>query len=730
MDDSNIIDELFARINNLEKENKDLEVELKHLEKEYDAKEVSEMVNCDMMDVEVLDKIKEMNSSEDAFKNVVKKENYMVEHTIEYVPFDNFAQLSIAGDFTNWEKMEMEKTSAGTFVFKTLLLKGYRYAFCFYFNNEVLIDFEREYEENPKTGVTNNILAIPKEGKEVQVFDCDNLYSELTKARKEFYKVTVNDEDEMEIFNKITQFSNFLKEQIDILTFSKEDKVAENQHFYDEKLAKLNDLAKMKFQNVNDVFAERILSIENALFWIKSINVKEGVIKGVRLYDKNGIKVNIDYHINNSILESIPLGNIFNNTYLHSKEESEMMLMDYRDNTSSILKIYYQLLNPHEIEREEGVLLDYYNSGESSEGVVEHGVPFYGMRGRGGLGGTGTYSSYSRRRQQKEIIPYKILPESVDINQYNLEISDNKITEVRNGSNSLSVIFEAILIKEESGNKLMGFISTSSLKVYTTLYNKDIVNIIHIHLNDTSEEIAVESVFLDKKDSVSDYKHFNVDSLGKKLNYKFLFRDYKLVKIFYNLSSEFIDEPQFEEVRLKKENIIKIHSHDAYANYFGKVKDIPIGMLARKDKEDTDIAERLKSSEIHKEGHCQERHLEELPGFVDVEIIFTPEHVMLDSPIKLSLPVCKVIPLSPKEETNFQKAMLKTKFKKVDSLCQRYVEYEKYLRDGKLLSSLSLSDAKEIISDLEGEIKKEEYLAPMDEPETIEVCIVILTILT
>lgn len=91
------------------------------------------------------------------------------------------------------------------------------------------------------------------------------------------------------------------------------------------------------------------------------------------------------------------------------------------------------------------------------------------------------------------------------------------------------ICYQAKLIKEESSDKFKGLVSNSVLKVYTSMYNKDIVNIIHIHLNDTSEEISVDSLFLEKSEMVTDHKNFALDAQGKKLNYKFLFRDFQVL---------------------------------------------------------------------------------------------------------------------------------------------------------------------------------------------------------
>ena len=97
---------------------------------------------------------------------------------------------------------------------------------------------------------------------------------------------------------------------------------------------------------------------------------------------------------------------------------------------------------------------------------------------------------------EKEIIPYRIEPNYIDINDYNLTIKDNSITFVENKQNRVFVTFDSLLIGD--GKATTGLVSTSLIKVYTTLYSKDILNILHIHLNDTSQEITIDSEFLEK----------------------------------------------------------------------------------------------------------------------------------------------------------------------------------------------------------------------------------------
>lgn len=164
-------------------------------------------------------------------------------------------------------------------------------------------------------------------------------------------------------------------------------------------------------------------------------------------------------------------------------EDSQSIYEDFNLDNENILKIYYELVSV-------------FGNGEGSN--------------------------------EKEILPYKIIPDHIDFNSYNLAITENHINEVRTKENNLLIHFEAQLIKEVNDNKFSGLVSTSSVKIYTTLYNKDIVNILHMHLNDTSEEIAIDSIVLEKGDIPENHKNFFFDALGKKLNYKLIFRDYKV----------------------------------------------------------------------------------------------------------------------------------------------------------------------------------------------------------
>jgi len=407
----------------------------------------------------------------------------------------------------------------------------------------------------------------------------------------------------------------------------------------------------------NKKFKGRIIRYKNSNYVIKYFDRSEKNIKALMLYDSNGIKVNEQYHDKLKLYNSIELNDLFENFFILSKDESLIIMDEFLKDNKNFIKIYFQM------------------------------------------------QSDKRYPIEKDLIPYKIEPSYININEYNLTIQTNTIKHVENKENNVFVVFDSVLIGD---GKNTGFVSSSSIKVYTTLYSKDIINILHIHLNDTSLDITIDSEFLEKEDKIEKHKVFTVDALGKRLTYKLLFKDYRLIKIYYAVSDTFIDEPPFEEIRIAPNNYVKIIKGE-YKNYYGQVKDFPLGMLARKDKELGEL-KRMSSSGFQKEGYCPDRHLEELPGFVSVEVLFkngSPPTKLKDS-VNISIPVCFLIPLSPEEQVKFEKSIIIQKEMEIEETNQEIEEiynkctnYENYIKNDALLEEKTMDEIKSILAEVE-----------------------------
>ena len=107
--DDNIIDELFNRINSLEQENKHLESKLSSIKVQQEEKNIKDLLKDEKLDENIL--IDELNKFADKEINckLIRIEQKLQNVTIEYSPYDNLDQIFIAGDFTKWEQVEMQK---------------------------------------------------------------------------------------------------------------------------------------------------------------------------------------------------------------------------------------------------------------------------------------------------------------------------------------------------------------------------------------------------------------------------------------------------------------------------------------------------------------------------------------------------------------------------------------------------------------------------------------------
>eukprot|EP00340_Litonotus_pictus_P012286 CAMPEP_0170537538 /NCGR_PEP_ID=MMETSP0209-20121228/102771_1 /TAXON_ID=665100 ORGANISM="Litonotus pictus, Strain P1" /NCGR_SAMPLE_ID=MMETSP0209 /ASSEMBLY_ACC=CAM_ASM_000301 /LENGTH=784 /DNA_ID=CAMNT_0010839053 /DNA_START=33 /DNA_END=2388 /DNA_ORIENTATION=+ len=691
---------------------------------------------------------------------VTKEENKQIKTiTINLIPLEKVNTAYIKGDFTSWERRKMTKQPGEDGIFEITLkvLKGFRYFYIFEAGNTAVCDFNSEVIANPyREEELNNYLVVKDENSK----DANEPSASKTESKKQSSGMVVDSEgnkdsedkdsignkgykdfgadyknnkrileeslskgvvyscnsSEKQLLSKIIDFSTNFSTREKQINLQKESTCTTIRGHYDKKLKLVNDQWKTKFEEVFEFFRERVARIDSALFLIKDVDCRNMHFKGIRLYDKNSLKINIDTHLKSRFFESIPFKGIFEKGRFFDHEESSLILEDHKSSTE-VLKIYYQTVNVGQDDYK--VLKIYYQTVNVGQDDYYDSDPRqYQFGGFGGFGGGSDDEEdhmgppIRKKMMEQEIVPYKILPEGVDINDYNLVIDKGRIIDVKTKDRGSIVTFEAVLISNKDNRKLSGFISTSMLKIYTTLYSKDIVNILHIHLNDTSSEIRVDSVFLENDEAPEHHKEFKIDSFGKKLNYKFLFKDYKLNRIFYNVSDNFIDEPKFEETRITVGNIVRIKNERNYQNCYAKIINIPLGMLARKDSEKGDVVEKMRSSDVMKDGSCVERHLEELPGFLDLQVLFNSrkEALFNKDKVKISIPVCNVVIMTMKEQVELEKELVHEQIKtenkvqaKLEDDFDRVKACEKYL-DFKVLSAevTDFTQAKELLEFLDG----------------------------
>ena len=130
-------------------------------------------------------------------------------------------------------------------------------------------------------------------------------------------------------------------------------------------------------------------------------------------------------------------------------------------------------------------------------------------------------------------------------------------------------------------------------------------------------------------------------------------------------------------------------------------------MLSRKEFDKSDIEDKS-GNMAAREAPCLERHLEELPGYVEVEILFDKERKLTQKPYKVSLPVCYIQMISNKDEVIFEKILLKNENYQKNSLQEElnllfseFEGYQKYIQDPKTMSELMLDEAKMLLNKIQ-----------------------------
>jgi len=103
--EQNFFDEIFEKINILEAENQFLKKELESLNEEN----LDKYMTIDP--IEKLNEFKEYHKkiNEEFCSSKSNTDNNYSNLVINFKPFDELNTLQITGDFTNWQKMPMEK---------------------------------------------------------------------------------------------------------------------------------------------------------------------------------------------------------------------------------------------------------------------------------------------------------------------------------------------------------------------------------------------------------------------------------------------------------------------------------------------------------------------------------------------------------------------------------------------------------------------------------------------
>jgi len=232
-----------------------------------------------------------------------------------------------------------------------------------------------------------------------------------------------------------------------------------------------------------------------------------------------------------------------------SPVESDKILKEFHE-SNNILKITYQLLSEEseeehqkveekkELEKKDDKVVDNKMEIDSESLTLEKKiietakVPSPQQRiNFNSLKRTG-YGSYLNKMKPKKILPISYTPENINIDDYNLEIRDDKLINVVNKETNHKMLLEGIKFVEEVVKNDV----PAKIKVYSQIVNSSTINVLHFHLKDNSIDsntIISNGVILNKIQSAKEYKKAIqtkiTDDISKT---QMIYKDFKVI-VFY-----------------------------------------------------------------------------------------------------------------------------------------------------------------------------------------------------
>ena len=492
--DQDLLNELLERINNAEKRNENLRKniqtkknELKLLDDKLSEEDKNKIEN-EKKKVEKKPKIP--NSDEDTklserflfdYKNI-KSNSYVIEqsateYTIEYITQEHHSTLYIMGDFTKWEPMPMKKNK-DIYSYSIVLLKGFKYYYSFQSGDQVIIDYNNLYEQNPKNFQIQNYIDLAKDGQPSQAFDFENDINILKNAQKNYFLIKINeDDDEISFLDKFKrhiiagkEITQKKREEHGILTNS-------IYNYYDSLYKNIKPYeADIKYNNLKNYFKDRILAHYSeskefkCKYFYKIISLNDFYeFRCMKLYDNNNIKIDTNYYSDSwnyytfrfEVISVAPIDENSKLYHLLPKEESTKILNDYNNDKENVLKAYFKTLK------------NLKNA--ATDNQIEPPVPpaHNPLVNENIIG----FRSYIRSYGNILVTPYKVEPERIKITDYEFHYSFNRINKVKNKKEGSFVQFEAIDDAILKARKPFRF------KIYYSIKDKKI-NIIHCHVID------------------------------------------------------------------------------------------------------------------------------------------------------------------------------------------------------------------------------------------------------
>jgi len=132
--------------------------------------------------------------------------------------------------------------------------------------------------------------------------------------------------------------------------------------------------------------------------------------------------------------------------------------------------------------------------------------------------------------------------------------------------------------------ELQGYVKGSTVHIWTTEVDFETINIVHIHVNDTSEYVSFDTAYVHEGEDISNFMQFKTDMTGKPLKYKILVKDNKVWKVLYNdeSSQKEVSQLPFKQIELAVGELY-LTKQSQGQRYLSQIDSIPTGTVVCAD---------------------------------------------------------------------------------------------------------------------------------------------------
>ena len=631
MEDQNLIfDEFFRRIKELENSNESLQKKISQKKNELskisseqskpkdEEKAEKNKVTTKNIPTEKEDEIigqKALANYRSIKMNQSNIKNNCVEFIIEYTSQEQHSALFLMGDFTKWEMVPMKKTK-DIFTYKVILLKGFKYYYAFQAGDQILLDYNANFEENPKTLQPQNYIDLNEPNKNFN-FDSENDINILKITEQNYNLAQLNLTDDEFLFlnkfkNHITVTKQITQEERNKREYLKS---SINSYFneifkYVNPYNKVNHISQFRFYLKNKILAK--YGDNNTIIYYRICNLPEQYFfQCLKLYDCNHIKINMDSYTYSGVYNIILPAQVTSKKiepnsklyHLLSLEESQKILDEYNKDDKSIITAYFK------------TLLNLQNNAINN------------------INNQNTENIYGRKRNIFFVTPKKIEPERINMDDYEFYYSFNRITRIKNKKDSSDVMYKIIDESIEKGKKPIRF------AIYYGIINKKIF-LIHCHVLDKDLH-NIKMIVKDIKSNEDPHVLKKSGEYIKNNQLLLITQGPKILKLYYQGKKV---KTLISKILLDKLYLLQSSNPDSIFNkMYVTIKN---------------YSEKIKYDLIEQ---CNEftYSFDNMPNGVDVQVAFDSQKNLVIEPMMLSVSPCLL-----KTITNYDEHILKQKMDK------------------------------------------------------------------